>query len=89
MEKILTNRAVAVSEFKRAPNEIVAEANGEPIAVLTNNKPSFYVVSPSTYEALLEKLWELRVTPVLLKRLEDLDSGKTDSTEVTLEDLIR
>jgi ubiquitin len=26
MEKILSKRAVAISEFKRAPNEIVAEA---------------------------------------------------------------
>ena len=65
MEKILSKRAVAISEFKRAPNEIVAEANGEPLAVLTNNKPSFYVISPSAYEELLEQLWELEITPFL------------------------
>ena len=65
MEKILSKRSVAISEFKRAPNEIVAEANGEPLAVLTNNKPSFYVISPSAYEELLEQLWELEITPLL------------------------
>ena len=88
MEKILTSRAVAVSEFKRAPNEIVAEANGEPIAVLTNNKPSFYVMSPSAYEELLERIWEIEVTPTLLKRLDELKAGKTKSIEVTLKDLV-
>ncbi|MBU3716328.1 MAG: hypothetical protein FGM63_04755 [Candidatus Nanopelagicaceae bacterium] len=89
MEKILTSRTVAVSEFKRAPNEIVAEANGEPIAVLTNNKPSFYVISPSAYEELLEKLWEIEITPSLVKRLDDLRTGKTKSIEVTLKDLVK
>ncbi|NCX35572.1 MAG: hypothetical protein EBX19_02915 [Actinobacteria bacterium] len=89
MEKILTSRAVAVSEFKRAPNEIVAEANGEPIAVLTNNKPSFYVISPSAYEEMLEKVWESEITPTLLKRLDDVRTGKTKSVEVTLKDLVK
>lgn len=89
MEKILTSRAVAVSEFKRAPNEIVAEANGEPIAVLTNNKPSFYVMSPSAYEELLERIWEIEATPTLLKRLDELKAGKTKSIEVTLKDLVK
>ena len=89
MEKILTSRAVAVSEFKRAPNEIVAEAQGQPIAVLTNNRPSFYVISPSAYEELLEKVWEIEMTPTLLRRLEELKTGKTKSVEVTLKDLIK
>ena len=89
MEKILKSRAVAVSEFKRAPNEIVAEANGEPIAVLTNNKPSFYVMSPSASEELLERIWEIEVTPTLLKRLDELKAGKTKSIEVTLKDLVK
>ena len=89
MEKILSSRAVAISEFKRAPNEIVAEANGEPLAVLTNNKPSFYVISPSAYEELLEQLWELEITPLLAKRLSDLKSGKSKSIEITLADLVR
>lgn len=56
MEKILTQRAIAISEFKKAPNEIVAEAGGEPIAVLTNNKPSFYILSPAHYEELIKKV---------------------------------
>ena len=89
MEKILSKRSVAISEFKRAPNEIVAEANGEPLAVLTNNKPSFYVISPSAYEELLEQLWELEITPLLAKRLSDLKSGKSKSIEITLADLVR
>ena len=85
MEKILTSRAVAVSEFKRAPNEIVAEANGEPIAVLTNNKPSFYVIPASTYESLIEALYDAESAPTLEKRLADYRSGKEKVIKVKLD----
>ena len=85
MEKILTSRAGAVSEFKRAPNEIVAEANGEPIAVLTNNRPSFYVIPASTYESLMEVLYDLESAPLLEKRLADYRAGKEKVIKVKLD----
>ena len=85
MEKILTSRAVAVSEFKRAPNEIVAEANGEPIAVLTNNRPSFYVIPASTYESLMEFIYDLESAPLLEQRLADYRAGKEKVIKVKLD----
>jgi antitoxin StbD len=85
MERILTSRAVAVSEFKRAPNEIVAEAKGEPIAVLTNNKPSFYVIPASTYESLMETIYDIESTPLLEKRLADYKAGKEKVIKVQLD----
>lgn len=89
MEKILTKHTIAISEFKRAPNEIVAEAKDQPIAVLTNNKPSFYVISPSAYEELLEQIWEAQITPIVAKRIAELKAGKIKSIEVKLEDLVK
>ena len=85
VERILTSRAVAVSEFKRAPNEIVAEAKGEPIAVLTNNKPSFYVMPASTYESLMEAIYDIESAPLLEKRLADYKAGKEKVIKVQLD----
>ena len=85
MERILTSRTVAVSEFKRAPNEIVAEAKGEPIAVLTNNKPSFYVIPVSTYENLMEAIYDIESAPLLEKRLTDYKTGKEKVIKVQLD----
>jgi len=85
MERILTSRTVAVSEFKRAPNEIVAEAKGEPIAVLTNNKPSFYVIPASTYENLMEAIYDIESAPLLEKRLTDYKAGKEKVIKVQLD----
>ena len=89
MNKLLATKATSISEFKDNPNAVLKEANGEPFVVLTNNKPSFYVISPSAYEELLEQLWELEITPLLAKRLSDLKSGKSKSIQVTIEDLIK
>jgi antitoxin StbD len=64
-------KAISISNFKQNPNRVVKLAGDEPFAVLTNNKPSFYVLSPKLYDELLEKLWELQVTPTILARLQN------------------
>jgi antitoxin StbD len=71
MDQILTMKATSISDFKQNPNREVKLAGDEPFAVLTNNKPSFYVLSPKLYDELLEKLWELEVTPTILARLQN------------------
>lgn len=68
MEQILTDIATTISDFKKNPNQQVKLAGDKPFAVLTNNKASFYVLSPKAYDDLLEALWEAEMTPVLLER---------------------
>ena len=85
MDAVLTKITTSISEFKKNPNESVAKAGNEPIAVLTNNKPSFYVVSPELFDAIAEILWEREITPVILERLKNLDKA----IPVTLEELTR
>ena len=62
MDTVLTKGTISISEFKKNPNEVVKLAKNIPFAVMTNNKPSFYVLSPKHYDALLEKIWELEIT---------------------------
>lgn len=54
MDAIFTELTTTISEFKKNPNEVVKEAKHKPFAVLTNNKASFYVMSPEYYDALLK-----------------------------------
>ncbi|MFZ9343505.1 MAG: type II toxin-antitoxin system Phd/YefM family antitoxin, partial [Candidatus Nanopelagicaceae bacterium] len=58
---------------------------GEPIAVLTNNRPSFYVIPASTYESLMEVLYDLESAPLLEKRLADYRAGKEKVIKVKLD----
>ena len=71
MDAILTQLSTSITEFKRNPNEVVAQAHGEAFAVLTNNKPSFYVLTPAQYASLLEAQWERDLAPIVRHRASE------------------
>lgn len=64
-----------ISEFKKNPNLEVKKAGDEPFAVLTNNKPSFYVVAPDFFEEMWEILWENDLAPTLRSRIAAIDTA--------------
>ena len=61
MEQIFTNRSVSISELKRSPSAVLAEANNEPLAILNHNKPAAYLVTPQLYQKLLERFAESEI----------------------------
>lgn len=83
MEPIMTDLTTSISDFKVNPNREMQKAGNKPFAVLTNNKPSFYVLSPKAYDEILEALWQAGIAPTVLERIKHLDK----SIEVDLEDL--
>jgi antitoxin StbD len=87
MDEILTQIATPISEFKKNPNLSVRSAKGRPFAVLTNNKPSFYVLTPEVYDDLLEKAWELKMQPELLEQMKETD-GEVKNVRVNLDDYL-
>lgn len=82
MDEILTDIVTPISEFKKNPNLSLKKAGGKPFAVLTNNKPSFYVLTPEVYDNLLEMAWELKMQPELIEA-----EKSEDWIEVNLDDL--
>lgn len=88
MRRILTDLTTTISEFRKNPNQAVEDAKGKPFAVLTNNKPSFYVLTPKDYDELMERIWDLEMTPTILQRLEDAKNPK-NLIRVTSEDLLK
>lgn len=75
MDKIKTGLATSISEFKKNPNSEVAKAGNKPFAVLTNNKPSFYVLPPELYESILELMADIELEPTLRKRMAQKHKG--------------
>jgi len=84
VDEILTKRTMTISEFKKNPNEVVKKADNAPFAVMTNNKATFYVLRPEYYDALLEHVWELEITPEILKR----QASKEPHVRVTVDELM-
>ncbi|AGO54508.1 prevent-host-death protein [Serratia plymuthica 4Rx13] len=81
VQPILANSAVSISDFKKSPNTALKEANGQPVAVLTNGKISGYYVSPETWEAISEYLEDIELAKTARSRM----SGKR--IKVNLDDL--
>jgi len=83
METILSNLSVSMTEFKKNPNDALRESGGQTVAVLSHNKPAFYMVPPDRYEAMLEALDDLKLVKLAKERLKQ----KGRAIEVTLDDL--
>ncbi len=83
MESVLAQLCVSMSEFKKNPAEVLRAAKDKTVAVLTHNKPAFYMVSPKVFEAILDQLDDARLAGLAGKRLKQ----KHRAVEVTLDEL--
>ena len=77
------NPSIDISEFQKNPNRSVKRAGNLPLAVLTNNKPSFYVYSPEGFAEIAEIVSDLEIAPKLKKRM----SEKSKAIRVTTSEL--
>ncbi len=85
MDEVLTKATISISEFKKNPNEFVAKAGNQAFAVLTNNKPSFYVVPPELFDEIAEILWDQQMKPLLDERL----ANYKNAIPVSIEELVQ
>ena len=77
------NPNIDISEFRKNPNKAVKLAGRHPLAVLTDNKPSFYVFSPEGFAEIAEIISDLDLAPKLKKRVPEI--GK--AVPMKIEDL--
>jgi antitoxin StbD len=59
------------------------EGEGKRVAVLSHNKPAFYMVPPERYEAMLDAIDDLQLVRVAKERLKQKDHA----IAVTLDEL--
>ena len=83
MESVLASLSISISEFKKNPTKIIREAGKQPIAVLNHNKPAFYLVEPSLFEALVEHLEDVELADLAARRVAKGERA----VRVKLEDL--
>ena len=69
METVLASRSVSISDFKKNPAKIVREAGVHPVAVLSHNRPAFYLVEPRLFEALIDRLEDIELAELASSRL--------------------
>lgn len=70
MEEIFADITCSISEFKKNPNAVLSKAK-KPVAVLSHNKPSFYMVQPAIYEAMLEVIADAELEEKVFARMSE------------------
>jgi antitoxin StbD len=83
MRQVLADFSVSISELKKNPSALLAQASGSPIAVLNHNKPAAYLVPAETYEAMMDMLEDLELALLVEERKGDKDKA----IAVSLDDL--
>jgi len=83
MEAIHANLSASISEFKKNPSALLAQADGQTVALLNHNKPTAYIVSAKTYEMMLELLENIELIELAKSRLKEKDHA----IGIKLEDL--
>jgi len=71
MEEVLTKMTTSISDFRSDMQGTIRRANNEPFAVLSNNKPSFYVVPADLYDRIAEMLFDLEIAGEVKRRLAE------------------
>jgi antitoxin StbD len=83
MRQVLADFSVSISELKKKPSALLAQASGSPIAVLNHNKPAAYLVPAETYETMMDMLEDLELALLVEERKGDKDKA----IPVSLDDL--
>lgn len=85
MQALLTPLTVGISEFKKNPGAALRKAKGAPIAVLSHNEPSFYVVQPEIMQRLADELQDRDFAALIMSRRASASGGNT--VEVRVDEL--
>ena len=81
MRRTLYEAAVSISELKKNPSRVMADAAGVPLAVLDHNGVLAYLVPAELYEQMLERLDDFELAALARVRATE------QPTQVTLEEL--
>ena len=75
MDTIFADYSVSMSEFKKNPAQVLRTAGEKPVAVLSHNRPAFYMVTPKLFKALVEELSDRDLVELARQRLANKDTA--------------
>jgi len=85
IQEVLAGAAVSISDLKKNPAAVVAEAQHRQVAVLNRNRPVAYVIAPHVWEYLCDLVADQRM---MREAEEELDKDDGEGVEVDLADYL-
>jgi antitoxin StbD len=76
MEQILSEYTVSITELRKAPGELLKQAAGQTVAILSHNKPAGYIVSPEAYRTMLEVMEDKALGKIVEERKGSLRKAR-------------
>ena len=76
MEQILSEYTVSITELRKAPGELLKQAAGHTVAILSHNKPAGYIVSPEAYRTMLDAMEDKALGRIIEQRKGSLRKAK-------------
>lgn len=76
MEQILSEYTVSITELRKAPGELLRQAAGQTVAILSHNKPAGYIVSPEAYRTMLEVMEDKALGKIVEQRKGSLRTAR-------------
>ena len=83
MTYIFAQNTASITELKINPMQVMAEAEGAPVAILNRNKPAFYCVPPEAYEKMMDMLEDMELAAIVRARATE------PRIEVSIDDLMK
>ncbi len=65
---LLADFGVSISELKKNPSAVIAEAEGAPVAILNRNSPAAYLIPADAWEEILDRLEDLELGKIVKSR---------------------
>ena len=81
MDTIYADFSISMSEFKKNPAQVLRSPGEKPVAVLSHNRPAFYMITPKVFEAFVEALADRDLTEIARQRL----AQKNQAVEVDID----
>jgi antitoxin StbD len=66
---------ISMEDFKKNPAKVLRDAHSQPVAVLHRNKAAFYLVDPTSFEALIDAAEDAQLMPQLRERIANAEKG--------------
>lgn len=83
MEPVYTEFAVSIEALKQSPNKVLAQANGQPIALLEGDHTVAYLVPAALYGRWMACLEDQELVALAKRRLKE----KNQAIPTKLDDL--
>lgn len=66
-------RCISMKDFKKNSAKALRDAQSQTVAVLHNNKAAFYLVDPTSFEALIDEVEDAQLMPLRRERIANAE----------------